>query len=196
MTGIVCKDYVNIKSPYAIMNISKSIFEHLYSSIETYQELIILCIGTDRSTGDSLGPIVGYKLKPYISSYEKVHLLGTLDQPVHAKNLEDTINKINSTYRNPFILAIDASLGSFNKIGYVNINKGPLKPGLGVNKNLPSIGDISITGIVNVGGIMEYMVLQNTRLGLVMNMAEIIAKSINIALFKLYYKDKDNMSSP
>ncbi len=88
-------------------------------------------------------------------------------------------------------------MGSFNKIGYVNINKGPLKPGLGVNKNLPpSIGDISITGIVNVGGIMEYMVLQNTRLGLVMNMAEIIAKSINIALFKLYYKDKDNMSSP
>ncbi len=87
MTGIVCKDYVNIKSPYAIMNISKSIFEHLYSSIETYQELIILCIGTDRSTGDSLGPIVGYKLKPYISSYEKVHLLGTLDQPVHAKKI-------------------------------------------------------------------------------------------------------------
>ena len=27
------------------------------------QEIIILCIGSDRSTGDSLGPLIGYKLK-------------------------------------------------------------------------------------------------------------------------------------
>ena len=79
-------------------------------------------------------------------------------------------------------------MGSLNRIGYININKGPLKPGLGVNKDLPPIGDMSITGIVNVGGMMEYMVLQNTRLSLVMNMAEIITRSINIALFKLYNK--------
>ena len=25
--------------------------------------VVILCIGTDRSTGDSLGPLIGYKLK-------------------------------------------------------------------------------------------------------------------------------------
>ncbi len=56
---------------------------------------------------------------------------------------------------------------------------------MGVNKDLPSIGDISITGVVNVGGLMEYMVLQNTRLNLVMNMAEIIAKSIDRTFLKL-----------
>ena len=26
-------------------------------------EILFLCIGTDRSTGDSLGPLIGYKLK-------------------------------------------------------------------------------------------------------------------------------------
>ena len=27
------------------------------------KKLVFLCIGTDRSTGDSLGPLIGYKLK-------------------------------------------------------------------------------------------------------------------------------------
>ncbi|MNJ05080.1 hypothetical protein D3C73_1661750 [compost metagenome] len=39
-----------------------------------------------------------------------------------------------------------------------------------------------ITGIVNVGGFMEYFVLQNTRLSLVMDLAELIAKAIYISL--------------
>lgn len=40
------------------------------------------------------------------------------------------------------------------------------------------MGDIHISGIVNVGGLMEYLVLQNTRLHLVMSMAELIARSL------------------
>ncbi len=33
------------------------------------QEIIILCIGSDRSTGDSLGPLIGYKLKESTSMW-------------------------------------------------------------------------------------------------------------------------------
>ena len=185
---VKCTDqnYVNTNSPFAIVDFSNLIIEYLSSNIKACQQLVILCIGTDRSTGDSLGPLVGYKLTPRIVPYEQVHLLGTLDEPVHAKNLEDFIKKINKKCPEAFILAIDASLGHLNRVGYINIKKGPLKPGLGVNKKLPIIGDISITGVVNVGGMMEYMVLQNTRLSLVMNMADIISKSISRALFKLY----------
>ena len=179
-------NYISITSPYTIIEFSNLILKHLLNSLKVDQKLIILCIGTDRSTGDSLGPLVGYKLSPFIPQYDQVHLLGTLDEPVHAKNLSETIDKINIVHSNALVLAIDASLGSIDKIGCVNIRKGPLRPGLGVNKKLPMVGDISITGVVNVGGIMEYMVLQNTRLSLVMNMADIISKSINRAIFKLY----------
>lgn len=168
------------------MNFSNLILKHLEDNINNNQELIILCIGTDRSTGDSLGPLVGYKLKSSIEYYDSVHLLGTLDNPIHAKNLADCVEKIKIMYPNNFIIAVDASLGSFEKIGHLNIKKGPLRPGLGVNKKLPPIGDLSITGVVNVGGLMEYMVLQNTRLNLVMNMAEVISRSINRTLYKLY----------
>ena len=52
------------------------------------------------------------------------------------------------------------------------------KPGAGVNKQLPEVGDIHITGIVNVSGFMEFFVLQNTRLNLVMKMAKTIANGI------------------
>lgn len=186
MFDIAENNYIDTKSPSAVIISSNVILKQLHLNLRDKQEIIILCIGTDRSTGDSLGPLVGYKLSPYITRYDNVQLLGTLEQPVHAKNLIDKINDIKQYHENALIIAIDASLGSIDRIGHINIKNGPLKPGLGVNKDLPLIGHISITGVVNVGGMMEYLVLQNTRLSLVMNMADVIAKSINIALYKLY----------
>ncbi|MDT2277191.1 DUF1256 domain-containing protein [Paenibacillus larvae] len=46
---------------------------------------------------------------------------------------------------------------------------------------MPPVGDIHIKGIVNIGGYMEYLVLQCTRLALVDEMARITGK----ALFKV-----------
>ncbi|MGC5326490.1 spore protease YyaC [Brevibacillus sp. SYSU BS000544] len=140
------------------------------------QDLIILCIGTDRSTGDSLGPLVGSKLNSYFSP--NLHVYGSLDEPVHAVNLTEKIELIHQNHRNPFIIAIDACLGQFSNVGSINVADGPLKPGAGVKKELPSVGDFHITGIVNVGGFMEYFVLQNTRLFVVFSMSEIIADSL------------------
>src|SRR5690606_9790586 len=115
-----------------------------------YGQIIILCIGSDRSTGDCLGPLVGYKLR--LIKYKGVSVYGTLDEPVHAKNLEEKIGYIYKHYEKPFIIAVDASLGDVNSIGCITISTGPLKPGAGVYKNLPSIGDMHITGTVNMGG--------------------------------------------
>lgn len=182
----VKKKTVDSKSPYAISSFADLIYEQLLDKyVNQYKELVILCIGSDRSTGDALGPLVGYKLEPIISLYKDTYVLGTLEEPVHAKNLKEKIDYIYKNFSKPFVIAIDASLGRVDRIGYLNIKDGPLSPGLGVNKILPKIGNISITGIVNVGGVMEYVVLQNTRLSLVMKMAEIISKSIHISLLKI-----------
>ena len=61
----------------------------------------------------------------------------------------------------------------------ITVSKGPLRPGTGVSKTLPPVGDIHVTGIVNVGGYMEYLVLQNTRLSVVAKMAEVISKALS-----------------
>ncbi|SDL15071.1 spore protease YyaC [Natronincola ferrireducens] len=158
--------------------------EEYYSS--SYQELVFLCIGTDRSTGDALGPLVGHKLERPLLKHPNVYVYGTLEEPVHAKNLKEQIDSIYDNLKNPFIVAIDACLGRVERVGYITIGHGPLNPGAGVNKQLPSVGNLHIMGIVNLGGYMEYMILQNTRLQLVMKMADAISDGIKFSMWKLH----------
>lgn len=153
-----------------------------FKDIPLEREIIFFCVGTDRSTGDSLGPLVGSKLsgkKP-----GRFSVFGTLDEPVHAVNMSETLTAIGKRFHQPFIVAIDACLGQISSVGNIQIGQGSIKPGAGVQKNLPPVGDMHITGIVNVSGFMEYFVLQNTRLSQVMNMAQIISDSVYYALIQ------------
>lgn len=159
---------------------------------QSQSELVIVCVGTDRSTGDALGPIVGSKLKKL--DPPGTHIYGTLDFPVHAMNLAETIQQVESDHPDAFIVAIDACLGQLNSVGHLQLCSGPLRPGAGVNKNLPPVGNIHLTGIVNVGGFMEYFVLQNTRLSLVMKLADVIVSSLYLAI-SLEYKKETAFSS-
>lgn len=140
--------------------------------------LVLICIGTDRATGDCLGPLVGTRLRSLSS---KMDIYGNLQNPVHASNLHDIISQVNSSFSNPLVGAIDACLGNTDRIGYVNVRSGSLKPGTALKKALPEVGDFHISGVVNVGGFFEHMVLQNTRLYLVYRMAELIAKGLFLA---------------
>ncbi len=144
------------------------------------RDVVVLCIGTDRSTGDSLGPLVGRQLARL--NLPGVIVIGTLDHPVHATNLRDTLEEMAKTCAGLPVIAVDACLGPAENVGSITLGRGPLKPGAGVNKALPPVGDLFITGTVNVGGALEYLVLQNTRLSLVMRMAETIAAGVAAAL--------------
>lgn len=182
---------VKPNASFLLSNQITSLFKEVSENknISEKPEVVIVCIGTDRSTGDCLGPLVGHRLSK-ISSTLNAHVLGTLKEPVHAKNLDENMNLIFNTIRNPVIIAIDASLGKMENIGKINLYKGPLFPGAGVNKNLQPVGDISITGIVNMSGFMEYIVLQNTRLSLVMEMAETIFLSLYMSIRNIHRGEK------
>jgi len=145
-------------------------------SVDSNQPIVFICIGTDRSTGDSLGPLIGTLLNE--KNIAPFSVYGTLDDPIHALNLEERLAEIKNVHENPFIIGIDACLGRMKSVGAIQIGEGPVKPGSGVNKELPPVGNIHITGIVNISGFMEFLVLQNTRLSLVLNMAKIISKGI------------------
>jgi len=153
---------------------------HYFQAMTDNRRIVMVCVGTDRSTGDSLGPLVGSHLMKYKSPY--FDLYGTLEHPVHAMNLEETLFEIDRITKRPFIVGIDACLGQAASVGCIQVGEGPVRPGAGVNKELPPVGDIHITGIVNVGGFMEYFVLQNTRLHLVMRMADLIAQSLYLSV--------------
>ncbi|WP_219834670.1 spore protease YyaC [Paenibacillus sp. R14(2021)] len=174
-----------LKVPYTEPNITGLLIHrmtYLLDNIPSDRRIVVVCVGTDRSTGDSLGPLVGTSLSKYRSPF--FDLYGTLEEPVHAMNLDETLININKRTRKPFVIGIDACLGQAASVGCIQVGNGPVRPGAGVNKDLPPVGDIHITGIVNVGGFMEYFVLQNTRLHLVMRMSEIIAHSLFSAIVK------------
>lgn len=141
--------------------------------------LTFCCIGTDRSTGDTLGPLIGTWLKDHPSFPFEV--IGTLEHPLHALNLQDTVDDIKNRDIPPFVIAIDACLGQIDRIGFILVENGPLLPGKAVKKELPPIGDLSIKGIVNVSGFMEYTVLQNTRLQVPYKMGKVIVRALLLA---------------
>ena len=116
-------NYINIEKANATSLFYKKFKEiFLQNFHDSYSNLIILCVGTDRSTGDSLGPLVGDRLKFVESEFIRVY--GTLDEPVHAKNLVSVMERIEKRYSNPFIISIDACLGKSKNVGCIFVDKG------------------------------------------------------------------------
>ncbi len=171
----------HFEDPTCFRQIERLTYAHFINMNPAFErDIVYLCIGTDRATGDCLGPIVGTRL---LSMSSQAHVYGTLEKPAHAANLVEITREIAAKFDHPLIVAIDASLGNSNRIGFINVKEGGLKPGTALNKDLPEVGDFHISGVVNVAGFLEQMVLQNTRLFLVYRMAEIISRSLYLAQF-------------
>ena len=104
-----------------------------------------------------------------------------LSHPVHALNLNETVNMLYEQHPHSLTIAVDASLGTKNHVGCLTVSEGPLNPGLGVRKKLPAVGDIAVTGIVNFSGAFDHLLLQSTRLATVVHMADSIVSGIRMA---------------
>lgn len=172
--------YFNSKDVSSIYDFCSTFTAILKKKTTARQEIVLLCIGSDRATGDCLGPIIGYKLSKL--SYPNLFIYGTLENPVHAKNLASTIEEINANHPNPILIAIDASLGTNKHVGFITLGEGSIQPGVGVDKELPPVGDIFITGIVNISGMLNHMLLQTTRLDVVMKLADYICVGVRYAI--------------
>lgn len=101
--------------------------------------------------------------------------MGTLDNAIHALNVESKIEYVKNNYPEAFILAIDAAFSDYDEIGSVVFRDKPIKPGAGVGKDLTEIGDCSVVGIVNKA-ISAH--LDCTRLSFIRNVAKNIANEI------------------
>lgn len=127
----------------------------------------VLAIGSDRTTGDCLGPLVG----EYLLGMGKVNVYGTLDSPVHAANMIEVVPEITG-----FTVAVDAALGS--PVGGISVRKGPLAPGAAFGRELPVVGNVSISGLVCETGPLGFERLRSVRLGFVRRVARTIAHGI------------------
>jgi len=150
--------------------------------------ILFLCIGSDRITGDSLGPLLGYKLEqhlqtPRLNDPPHYQVLGTLSCPVHALNLKQTIHSLRQSAIPYLTIAIDASVGPSESLGCITLSNRSLTPGEGVNHTLPKVGQISITGIVSDENCTLPFHLQNIRLSFIMQMADCIYNGLLTFLY-------------
>ena len=136
---------------------------------------IIVCVGSDLVLGDSLGPLVGTML---LRKKVDAFIYGTLSYPVTAKEIVCAKSQLKIMHPNCFTVAIDAAVGDFEDVGLVKVANSGLKPGLGVNKNLGTVGDCSIIGVVAGKSLKNYELFNMTRLNLIYTMAEKIAAGI------------------
>lgn len=221
--------YFNPITPLSMSNFTDSLVGRLQQIHTASRPIILVCIGSDRATGDSLGPFVGHELlhpfptdrrqsfadkrnsktrfsckkgqyprtvpkssrslwnllTTYSAFPKKYYVYGSLHSPVHAVNLKATLQDIYRSFDDPYIIAIDAALGAKEHIGTVTLGDGTLFPGIGVSKQLPAVGDIHITGIVNTINCQNRnLILQTTHLSTVVSLATFISKGIRQALLQ------------
>lgn len=156
----------------------------IYSETENKQinKIIFLCIGTDRITGDCLGPLVGSKLKEIYKQNEFVEIIGDIYNPINALNINKEIEKINKSSNENLIISIDSTLAEKSKIGKIFIQKAPITIGKGLHKKSQlKVGNISIKGVVapNYNSRKyNFMALQNVPLSRVMHIVDKITLGI------------------
>lgn len=148
---------------------------------------MFICIGSDLVLGDSLGPLVGTLLKKRsIIAY----VYGTLNLPITAKEVDYAKTYLKQMHPSSVAVAIDAAVGTDDDVGLIKVVSRGLKPGLGVDKNLGLIGDVSVIGVVAAKSVKNYNLYNLTRLNLIYKMAEKIADGIETFINTRFEGDK------
>ncbi len=138
---------------------------------------VILCIGSDLSVGDSLGPVTGTKLKQQLAGLN-CYVYGTLAKPITAHEVKYMNDFLRLTHPASPIIAIDAAVGNAGDIGLIRVAGRGLRPGSGANKRLANVGDVSVMGIIAEQSVFNYSLFSATRLNVVYKMSEIIADGV------------------
>ncbi|MDN3015402.1 spore protease YyaC [Paenibacillus sp. BSR1-1] len=143
------------------------------------KHIYVVGIGSNRISGDSLGPFVGTLLSNLFPGHLTV--LGNLQSPMDAKTLIPALTRL-SLPENSFVVAIDSVLGSVGIVNSIVVREGALLPGEGLGIPLPPIGDCSVMGVVLENDPSMESSLFITNLHLIYTMAVNIAKGISLAV--------------
>lgn len=172
---IIIQSYQADYTQTTSQEIAQIIHKLIYTHHPNKRDIVLLCIGSDRSTGDSFGPLVGTFVQEQGGAGYQI--LGTLTQPIHAKNIEQTIQTIRQNNPDILVISIDAGLGTTSQVGSLFIGLGALQPGKAVDKRITSIGDLHIIGVVNRAG-QKQVTLQSSRLSLVYHLAKLVSNGL------------------
>lgn len=137
---------------------------------------VVVCVGSDLSIGDSVGPVCGSMLAR--RKTRDLFIYGTLQNTVTAKEVDYMHAFLRDTHPGLPVVVVDAAVGGAGDIGLIKLAEGGLQPGAGANKKLRKLGDVGIYGIVAEKSLFNYALLNLTRLKLVWQLADRIAEGV------------------
>lgn len=146
------------------------------------QKPVILCVGTQKVSGDMLGPMVGSILteKYNINSY----VYGTLNNPVNGLNIEEYISFIKKIHSKSLIITVDAAMGLKNEVGLVKLKKDGIVAGAAFGRKKKTIG-IGLVGVVAEKDDNPINKLMTVKVSFVECLAEKIATVIDSSINSL-----------
>ena len=110
------------------------------------KQTVVICIGSDRVSGDMLGPLVGSSLR------EEYHLpcpvYGWVGESVNGVNLEEYLCMIERRHKNSHLIAVDAALGKKKDVGKIRLKRGGIRAGGALDRPGGKVGDIGLVGVV------------------------------------------------
>ncbi|HCU55724.1 MAG TPA: spore protease YyaC [Clostridiales bacterium] len=147
------------------------------------EKTVIVCIGSDRVSGDMLGPLVGSSLREEYALPCPVY--GAVGASVNGINLEEYLCMIRQKHKGCPIIAVDAALGKKEDVGRVRLKKGGIKAGGALDRKGERIGDIGVVGVVAEERAPDevYNALLAVPFPFVQALAQRIAGLIHAALF-------------
>ncbi len=148
---------------------------------------VVFCVGTPKVCGDSLGPMVGDRLK---QAYDvPAYVYGTSASPVTGLNFRSYMEHVRVFHPNSMVIAVDACLGSKEEVGKVKYSLKGLKAGTALKKELGRVGDVAFLGIVGESGKDNFGALSGADKRCVEELAEKIAAKIFLfcSLLRLDY---------
>lgn len=120
-----------------------TLFNHVTN--KNGRDVVIVCFGTNAISGDALGPMVGTLLTKKYSVPAFVY--GTDEAQINGKNMGEWIAFIQAVHEGALFVAVDASLGSKDKVGQIVLREDGVCPS-GVTGKTERFGDVGILGIV------------------------------------------------
>lgn len=110
---------------------------------------VIVCVGSDKISGDSLGPLVGSYLK---DDNVPCPVYGAMGNTVNGVNIEEYRRMLSRYHRGVPIIAIDAAVGNADEVGQIKFRLGGVQAGGAIGRSETPLGDLAILGVVSAKG--------------------------------------------
>lgn len=148
---------------------------------------VVICVGTPKVSGDSLGPLVGDRL---IDRYDvPAYVYGTTSSPVTGLNFRSYLDHVRVFHPNCVVIAVDACLGGKTEVGKIKYSLQGLRAGSALKKELGKVGDVAFLGVVAESGTDNFRALAAADKRSVSELAEKMALKVFLfcSLLRLDY---------